>query len=90
MRSAISRAYYCAFHTAKAYIRRTEPAFDTKKHYEVWEKFQNMDGMEDVESNGDRARILRVRADYQNQILRPADELRTAMNHVKKVIAKLS
>lgn len=95
MRCAISRAYYCAFNLALSYARNRDSSLPKKiGHQELWQKFLEYgradgDAMYDIETHGDRARKLRVKADYDDEIPRLRDDLTAAMTHVRKVLANI-
>lgn len=91
MRCAISRSYYCAFHIAKAYIKKADSTVGDKiGHFELWAKFFNLDGLGPVETYGERARMLRQKADYQNHVLRLEDDLTAALEAVEKVLTHIN
>lgn len=91
MRCAISRAYYCAFNIAKDYIRTTDSTVSSKiSHFDLWAKFLDVEGKSDVETHGERARKLRVKADYDCHIARLEEDVKATFTHVKKVLAQIS
>ena len=74
LRSAISRAYYAAYHHAKMYCARKRiqiiSSGGNSDHYDLWETFGRKAGITfaKVHASGDRLKRKRVNADYDAEI----------------------
>lgn len=70
LRTAVSRAYYCAYHQARihlAELHHFQASEDKPAHDQVWREFSKM-GMSyrEVWNKGDRLKKFRVDADYRS------------------------
>lgn len=74
LRSAISRAYYAAYHHAKRYCATQSIQIITSggnsDHYDLWETFGKKAGktFAAVHTVGDRLKRKRLNADYDSEI----------------------
>jgi hypothetical protein len=90
-RSAISRAYYGAFHLARRHLERSRKgAFSLPptgdKHMAVWRELQAGRGSErSAGFAGDRLRQLRNKADYENVLGHLKQELADALDRARMV-----
>jgi uncharacterized protein (UPF0332 family) len=68
-RSAISRAYYCAFHVANDHLKANSVTLDLKRHSHerVWHVYLKSSKPECVKigTDGNRLRVTRTDADYR-------------------------
>ena len=74
-RSAISRAYYCAFHYARQFVEEQGVwvPTDGKAHTVVWETLEREGkARRRVGCDGKRLRVLRCMADYESRVNRLA------------------
>ncbi len=72
-RSAMSRAYYAAFHSARSFLRQEGVSISNPglgEHKSVWDAFQNSrdDQRIQIGQRGERLRLFRNRADYDNRL----------------------
>jgi uncharacterized protein (UPF0332 family) len=96
LRSAVSRAYYCAFNTAMA---RAEAAGYRAKgdatggmHDLLWQLYgRNTDAVcQEIAVLGPRMKFRRTKADYKPFFVRPADEAQAAIGDTVKCLELLS
>jgi uncharacterized protein (UPF0332 family) len=97
LRSAISRAYYCAFNLAlaKAKINGYRPKSDETggTHELLWQLYgrNNTDGIcKQLALLGPRMKFRRVRADYHDEIRRLRDEVTDALLDAQKCVTLLA
>lgn len=67
-RSAINRAYYAAFGTARTYLDNKRLQYDMHDgniHKKVWDLFLFIS--KEIHVKGDRLRLARVKADYKGK-----------------------
>jgi uncharacterized protein (UPF0332 family) len=70
-RSAISRAYYSAFHEARSYLEGKGLSYKSRDnvHSYVWNSFAKFSGdARKISTKGDRLKYKRQQADYENEI----------------------
>lgn len=70
-RSAISRAYYSAFHNAKSYLEQKGLSYTKQDHAHtfVWNTFGRLPGeAKKICAKGDRLKQRRAVADYENEV----------------------
>ena len=94
-RSAISRAYYAAFHYARAYVEQstsTSTLRDGAAHRVVPEQLQRMRPAQSMAANRlIELKKLRTWADYRaGSKSNLEDEVRKALSHAEQIIARLS
>jgi uncharacterized protein (UPF0332 family) len=91
LRSAISRAYYAAFCSARNYLRdvqgRTIPKTGAA-HRIVWDEFEagSDNSRRQVATLGVRLRRSRNRADYDDELARVADIANDAIHNANNVL----
>ena len=72
LRSAISRAYYAAYNTAKTFCsEKAFPISDTgNRHRDLWDAFLKKGGrtFTSVYEKGERLRRKRTKADYESDV----------------------
>jgi len=69
LRSAVSRAYYAVFGTARERLRNEGVAEEVlQSHWKVWRDYRRAPGRRALGIDGDRLKAKRVRADYANTI----------------------
>lgn len=93
-RSAISRGYYAAFHTARRYVREAYPEVAFRghgaDHQEVWRCLKQGTGPErSVGHHGDRLRQVRAKADYDQEGLSLPREAAQALEQAERIIRTL-
>jgi uncharacterized protein (UPF0332 family) len=91
-RTAISRAYYAAYHTAAAYVRAQNLLQTRHTHASVWGAFTTDldDERADVGRWGEILRRRRVAADYSNPFLGDVGgQARAAVAEARTLIAIL-
>jgi uncharacterized protein (UPF0332 family) len=94
-RSAISRAYYAAFHVARRYVSRTQPDFSPKKagedHFHVWDRLKKSVKRQERAAGitGKKLHDARVRADYELVGLRFPQAAKDALNDADAVMRSL-
>lgn len=93
LRTAISRAYYAAYHRASAYVRANAlvPARARLTHQRVWEAFAlvNDPRHAEVAVRGDRLRRLRTSADYHNPFPGDPSKMASAATREARTVVKL-
>ena len=95
MRSAISRAYYCALNSALARAISTvgPKPYDSPTHKWCWEQYKrtNNPACRRLGNAGDRMKRLRVKADYiQAEIPRLNDEVQRILRDVRQFLTDLN
>jgi uncharacterized protein (UPF0332 family) len=97
MRSAISRAYYSAYHCARAYIGEAEVKRIAKgtdgSHRAIWEWLENRKSVQEknVSTKGQRLRIERNDADYVDRPRkRLAEMVTTSLLDADNIIRSLA
>ena len=91
-RSAISRAYYCAYHRARILIERDNIWLpkDGRSHREVWNVLEHQH--EPRRTIGEIGRKLfraRLNADYSSENLATPEETNLAMRFARNIIRQL-
>jgi uncharacterized protein (UPF0332 family) len=89
MRSAISRSYYCAFNLARKFILKSNPSYRYTSHKDLWNEFVGIAGMSNVKSYGERIRLSRNKADYDNDIQKLQAEVTMTMLYVQMILNQL-
>lgn len=95
-RSAISRAYYAVFGTARAWLIRNEPhtylEANGQDHRVVWQTFKQAASPLDrqIGERGSRLRDLRGRADYETVVKDLVGVTTTAIQTAEWIIEKLN
>jgi uncharacterized protein (UPF0332 family) len=89
-RSAISRAYYCAYHQAQTHLsehHNFQASEDKPAHDQVWREFSRK-GMSyrEVWNKGDKLKKLRVDADYRSDVVISADTTITSLKLADRII----
>jgi hypothetical protein len=90
-RSAVSRAYYAAFCSAKEYAEikfRIKFSSDTNVHYDVRNTFKK-NNRDDISDNLNDLRILRNKCDYQNNVQNLHIMVKTAIQLAEDIISHL-
>jgi hypothetical protein len=95
-RTAVSRAYYCAFCSARNWLGEHEQRFviptPGESHKHVWDLFDR--GPERLKKQlatvGRRLRTARNEADYENELANTAKKCEEAIASAKKVLALLA
>lgn len=93
-RSAISRAYYAAFHCACGYVERVFSVRLTengKAHKLVWLKLS--EGSDDEQLAGNKGANLRESrrvADYKREGLKFPDDMESALEDARMIVGALS
>jgi len=94
-RSAISRAYYSAFHRAVSYVRNVkgdDVPSDGRAHDEIWRNLRDSNRKEEraAGEKGYRLKLQRRQADYDgvDPQFHP-QEARTAIDHATRIRAML-
>lgn len=93
-RSAISRAYYAAFHLARKYVEKAHPEVSLRQHGvehgAIWAHLKSGNSREPViGEQGDRLRQTRVKADYRLVGLRFPQDTRFALDQARLIIRTL-
>lgn len=93
-RSAISRAYYAAFHTARKYVEKAHPEVSLRQHGvehgAIWDHLKLGSSREPViGQQGDRLRQARVKADYRIVGLRFPQDTKLAIEQARLIIQTL-
>lgn len=89
-RTAISRAYYAAYHAAAAYVRATGTLPHGHTHQRVWTSLEKSTELADVAAYGGVLRRLRIEADYRGRF--PGDvgeQAQTSIGLARDVIEAL-
>ncbi|CAN5652409.1 hypothetical protein BH09CHL1_BH09CHL1_14760 [soil metagenome] len=87
LRSAMSRAYYAAFNTARDFlirIQRLAPALRRHVHATVWRLLR--DSLSPVERGGLRLLDFRKKADYERAYPRVNRDAKTAVLHAGHLV----
>lgn len=91
IRSAISRSYYCAFNLAKAYLFKEKGKFKYQDHEDLWIRFADYDDDRvSIESWGNRIRLIRNSADYDNEMKDMIVDHRTTIKYTFQIIEELN
>ena len=94
LRSAVSRAYYTAFHSAKSVLNANgiEISDRDSSHKQVWDAFLNGKNLDwkAVGRKGDEIRVKRTDADYKLKKLNWLPEAEKTIEETKKILATLS
>jgi len=89
-RSAISRAYYCAYHQAQAHLsehHNYQVSEDKPAHDQVWREFSRKGlSYREVWNKGDKLKKLRVDADYRSDAAIGADTAATSLKLADRII----
>lgn len=89
-RSAISRAYYCAYHQALAHLaehHHFQVSEDKPAHDQVWREFSRKGlSYREVWIKGDRLKKLRVDADYRADAAISAETTATSLKLAERII----
>ena len=94
LRSAISRAYYAAFHTVKSYLEEKDPHLlisqDGKAHIEVINAFKYDSNPKRVQIGEglNRLKVARTKADYQKKEVN-AKQAESCIEEVGTLIRRL-
>lgn len=93
-RSAISRAYYSVYHSARLFLVETE-SFQTSTgapvHAQLWKAFRNKGATYNaIGLKGDRLRVNRTQADYDQEILKLRDLLDDSLAEAEKILGYLT
>jgi len=91
-RSAISRAYYAAFHAARRLVERAHPEVRVPRHggnHEiVWAALRDGTRVERVAAiHGTRLRMLRAKADYELHTLRFPGDTKAALDAATAILS---
>jgi len=94
LRSAISRAYYAAFHCARAYCKAKSipipESLDNSSHKVVWDALLNRGRtLAGAQAKGTRLKRKRHDADYESQMENLPDVVRQAIQESDAVFAYL-
>jgi len=93
LRSAISRAYYAAFCKARNKLRNMGVQIPQTgaAHQLVWNEYRNDPNQTQqlVGLNGDRLRVKRNQADYNDQFQSLTSEVQTALIQASNVLSNL-
>lgn len=95
-RTAISRAYYAAFHLASAYVsdRGVRLTFTGRDHATVWAWFLGADvaaGLRWIGNAGSVLRQARRHADYRpTPFPEPTKEAQTAVRFAMRIVSELN
>jgi len=89
LRTAVSRAYYVAFHAAKGYVERTQGAFHRRssEHDQTWTALSSSGDAEEAtigQWGSDLCR-LRINADYKLQKSTQSREALQALSYARKI-----
>jgi uncharacterized protein (UPF0332 family) len=88
LRSAISRAYYSAYCKARNHLSQSGVNVRTSSHKWLWDNFRMSDD-EDIRSlglTGDRLRMARNRADYDNVFSDLNSAVLTALPRARQIV----
>lgn len=92
LRSAVSRAYYSAYNTARQQVCAKEPMFSFRDddHWKVWEWYSKQPGRgAQVQTIGQALRSLRNRADY-DRLSNYKAEAESAVRKAKQLLMLLA
>ena len=89
-RSAISRGYYSAFNLAKCYLRDKQRTINTDNHKQFWSHVRTVSGEIELQTMGQRVRLIRKYADYDCELPKLTDEVKTAMLYSAKIVYLIS
>ncbi len=88
-RSAISRAYYCAYHQALAHLtahHQFQVSESKPAHDQVWREFSRKGlSYREVWNKGDRLKKLRVEADYRAAATLNAETISLALKLADRI-----
>lgn len=93
LRSAISRAYYCVYHIAKARTGAYRFSTDTgSSHEQLWDLYARNDDntCKEIALIGNRLRLKRVTADYRAVFTRIEEVLPEVLKDAKRCLNLLS
>ena len=89
-RSAISRAYYCAYHQAQAHLsehHKYRVSESKPAHDQVWREFSRKGlSYREVWNKGDKLKKLRVDADYRSDATINATVTATSLKLADRII----
>ncbi len=92
-RSAVSRAYYCAYHQALNHLsehHNFQFSEDKPAHDQVWREFNNKGpSYNQVWMNGDKLKKLRVDADYRSDAAISANAAAASLKLSDRIIESL-
>lgn len=89
IRSAISRSYYCAFNTAKYYLKAKNRDVNTVNHDQLWSQVRSVSGNLEIQVLGQRVKRLRKMADYDSVFPKIDSELVIAMVNTTQILQLL-
>ena len=91
LRSAISRAYYSAYCKARNRLGESGIAVRTNSHKWLWDYFRRSGNGEirRLGLNGDRLRMARNRADYDNVYQDLISSVPTALLRAKQIVQRI-
>jgi uncharacterized protein (UPF0332 family) len=87
-RSAVSRAYYAAYHVARPKAQRRDTTITAGDHKKVWQALRGEDRA--VASKGERLRKSRVWADYRPENQLPQSEATLAVQWAEELVTALN
>jgi hypothetical protein len=98
MRSAVSRAYYCAYNLAlsRARANKYRSPEDTGSHDALWELYKRnamehrLQSCDQLASIGARLKRKRVQADYRDNFARLPEAVKDAIEDAEQCVALLS
>jgi uncharacterized protein (UPF0332 family) len=89
-RSAISRAYYCAYHQALNHLaehHNFQISEDRPAHDQVWREFSGKGlSYREVWNKGDKLKKLRVDADYRSDAVISVDTTTTSLKLADRIV----
>ena len=89
-RSAISRAYYCAYHQALSHLaehHKFQLSEDRPAHDQVWREFSSKGlSYREVWNKGDKLKKLRVDADYRSNAVISADTTAISLKLADRIV----
>lgn len=95
VRNAISRAYYAAFHAARAYVIRKDPTFTVtaranglKSHEAVWKWFGN-NRLPEIRKDGFLLKADRELADYESEAPNLHGRLDRILKLSERIVSKI-
>lgn len=89
LRTAISRAYYAAYHAAAAFVRAEGILESGHTHVTVWDALAGDAGVDQAEAGrrGHRLKLLRQAADYRNPFPGDIDkQVRFALGEARSLV----
>lgn len=89
MRSAISRSYYYAYNVTKKYVKKKVESVPPNDHIWLWRKMTELSMVSGFQSWGERIRLARNKADYDERFDDLENQVKMVMMNVMFIVQEL-